>query len=178
MNQSSDETTARRLVDAVARLDCPEPRPEVDHAVLEYARRHVAPQHRASPAWVWPLSLAAAVVVCVGVFFQIARLMPQPPTVVVMAPPAPQAAERPDPAVGRETPHDAVTGSLSEAFEPHPTLPDRWRLTLEGHVRAGDTAGFVTTYKAMREAGVTAPLPQPIHDWALQRELDDLINGG
>lgn len=107
MHPSPDNLPDRWIVGAYRQLPAIEPSARVDRAILSAAAEACGEDSRGTrkPWWIWPMSMAAGLALTVGVFYQIANLVPRP-IIVVMDPPAIEEA-RPAQRIG--TPTEAVS---------------------------------------------------------------------
>lgn len=192
MNKPSEPLPDAWVLGAYGRLERSRPPDHVNHAILARAFEAARDQHRRSPAWVWPLSAAAALVLCVGLFVHVANLIPQPR--VIIMPPAPVPAERQEPpAVGTQsvvepgaaqTLHDARTATGIEVPTEAQKTQERarddrateLRQRLQQAMENDDVEAFRDVLSALRAEGIEPAANPAVRDWALQHGLEDLIN--
>ncbi len=185
-----DDAGTRRVLGAYQRLPAVAPSERTDRAILDAART-AATQGMAGPArWmVWPVSIAAALAVTVVLFYQIASLVPEAPTVVVLSPSA-APAPRPEERIGATTESPArvatVPAMLDDALLPEnseagtetlPTPGVRNRgqdlvAALEAAARANDVDEFRRLLETRRPGAAMPDVAQATRDWALQNNVD------
>lgn len=153
MDQSPDPASNREAL----------PGETVDRAILDYAERALHDEHRTSPFWIWPVSAAAALAICVGLFSQIANFV-APPTVVIMAPgSSAEPGLPPAPAVGADL--DPVSsGSLGDPTE---QLIEQLRAARS----ADDPQRFATVLAHAEARGIELSLDRDLRDWAVRHGL-------
>ncbi len=126
-----------------------EPSARLDAAILAQAKAGTAPRRGGKPRWLMPLSLAATVVLAVGVVLFTAREggapLPMETAPVVEPAPVPAKPSAPPPKVApKQAP--AVTPKEAPRFEPRvftpkepaaPKTPEQWLAEIEELRRAG-----------------------------------------
>jgi len=122
-----------------------EPSAKLDQAIRDHAHQSVKTWSR--PGWVWPISMAAATVLCAGLFFQLAQLVPKPKLgPIERAPEARARAQQPAPPIGT-SPMESQIVTLEQDLKMHAASEQllEFKLDQSNDDAAQDDPGFMAT---------------------------------
>lgn len=171
MGSNVTEQKPDKLLDDYLRGDAPltrayreiareEPPARLDAVILAHAKGEAAPHRGGKPRWLMPLSLAATVVLAVGVVLFMARegAGPLPPeTAPAAKPPTPSVAPAPRPAP-KETPR---FDARDAAIAPKVKTPEQWLADIEELRKLGLHADADAELAKFRQHYPNHPLGRP-----------------
>lgn len=164
MNQPSDNNfpggdPVRQAYNGLAPI---EPTTDMNQAVLKYARASTRPSRR---QWVWPASLAAGILVTLGIVSQMAQIVPSGPyprsPVVEVAPRVPRAVA----ASGEFDQSQVMQTQTIEVTVPGRSA-DTWLEHLQKLAEQGKPQEFAQAVNEARQDYPDLVLPQTLRTWA------------
>ena len=144
----------------------------IDEALARQARAS-----RVSSGWIWPISIAASMVLCVGLFLQMGRLLTPSPLPAPRADEAPATAPQlgPPPPFGEGERIDTQVLELGletiAASPSDPTDPEFWWAELRRLAAEADRDGFLVTWEAYQRHLADTPLPDDLTRWMADNNL-------